>query len=193
MLAFIGILSGLIFILGDIPYILDTTKGKTKPHRVSWFLFFTLDIIFIANQYALGASSSLWLVISWTIVTFIILSLSIKRGVGGFAKLDIACILGASAGLLFWYVLKTPIASLVANLVVATIAYIPTIRKAHKYPWTETKISWITASFASLLSAISIGTWNFKLLLLPLWSFVLSIIVTYTIIHRSKLIKKDLV
>lgn len=190
MFTIIGILGGLVFILGDIPYILDILKGKTKPHRVTWLIFFLLDLIYLVNQFALGARSSLWLVLAWTLVTLIIFSLSIKRGVGGLAKLDIFCLIGAIFGLLLWWILKTPLASVYLNIFVSLVGYIPTLKKAYLKPETETRISWFTAGIAAILGAISVGGFKYKLLILPIYSFIMATTVSLILffgVRRSRL------
>ncbi|HEY4964112.1 MAG TPA: hypothetical protein VIH90_05445 [Candidatus Saccharimonadales bacterium] len=174
MFEFVGVLSGLIYIVGDIPYIKDVIKGRTKPQRISWALFFGLNVINLANQIALNAHSSLWLIYSWTLVTFIIFALSIKKGVGGKSRIDIICVSGAILGLILWALLKTPLASLYCNLLVGIIAFIPTIKKAYVSPGTETKISWLTATIAAVLSTISVGRGDSTLLLIPVCSAILS-------------------
>jgi hypothetical protein len=185
MLAFLGILSGIVFIVGDLPYIRDILKGTTKPHRVSWLVFFVLDAIYVANQLALGATNSLWLVLTWTLIAFFIFLLSIKHGVGGFSRFDIFCLTGAVAGLLLWVLLQNPTASLFCSLFVTMIAFVPTLKKSYLQPATETKISWLTAALSGLLAAISVGAWEYKLLILPIMSFLASAAIYATLVLRS--------
>ncbi len=171
MLAIIGLMSGIIYIIGDIPYIRDIIRGKTKPHRVSWLIFLILNIIFLINQIALNATNSLWIIVAWIIVTLLVFLLSIKKGVGGFTKLDILCLFGVVVGLILWNIFDNPILSLMCNAIVSILAFIPTLIKTYIHPHTETSISWFTASLSSLLAAISVGTLDYKLLL-PSISFV---------------------
>jgi len=173
MLEFLGLLSGAIFIIADLPYIRDILRGKTKPHRTSWFLYFVINAVNVANQAASGATHSLWLPIAATIITFVIFILSISRGVGGFSRLDIICLLGAIGGLLLWAIFKTPVASTISNITAASLAVIPTIKKSYTHPHTETAITYLIASISGLLAAFSVGSLNIRLLLLPLHDFVI--------------------
>lgn len=185
MLTLLGILGGLIFIIGDFPYIDDIFKSKTKPHRVSWLIFFILDLIFLINQYALHATNSLWLIYAWTSIAFLIFILSIKKGVGGFAKLDVLCLIGALIGLLFWALLKTPLISLYCNLIVSAIAFVPTIKKSYLDPSSETKISWFTAALAAVLATVSVGKLNYQLLALPILSFTATITIFGILVYKD--------
>jgi hypothetical protein len=172
LLAVIGVFGGLIGAIADVPYIIDTFLRKTQPHRVTWFIFFILNAISLANNAASGARNSLWLIAGWTISTFIISILSISRGVGGHSKLDITVIVGAVIGLLLWWWFDTPLASIITNVVVACIAYVPTFKKAYINPASETKITWLIGTIGSALGAIAVGKLDFTLLIFPLYAFI---------------------
>lgn len=179
ILAFIGVFSALIFISGDIPYILDTLARKTKPQRVTWGVVFLLNTIGFANQYASGAINSLWLFGAGVLVTGLIFLLSLKRGVGGHSKLDIFSILAALLGLALWALFNSPLLSILANVLIATVALIPTMVKAKEHPETETKIAWLAGAVSAVLASISVGTLSFALLVLPVVSAVLQAYIAY--------------
>lgn len=155
----------------NVPYIRDILRGTTKPHRVTWGIFFLLNLIFLGNQLASGATSSIWLVVAFVISTFIIFSLSLKYGVGGTTRLDIIILVGALAGVVVWQALQAPLASVVANLTVASIAAVPTYRKAWREPASETKLAFLLGSIAAIFTILSVGELNLALLLLPVYSF----------------------
>ena len=49
----VGVIAVLLTFSGYIPYIRDITKGKTKPHVFSWFLWgFVTLIVFALQSYA---------------------------------------------------------------------------------------------------------------------------------------------
>lgn len=173
--ALFGILSGLLVIIGDIPYIIDSIKRKTTPHRVTWFIVFLLNVIAFANQSASGATDSLGLVIGGIIATFSVFLVSIWRGTGGYSRLDIMSLIGAGIGLILWYIFNTPLASIIANIVVATIALVPTYRKTYLDPASETKITWLIGAISAFFGCLAVGSFNVVLLLLPFYSFVVQL------------------
>lgn len=173
-LAVFGVLGGTIALLSNVPYIVDTIKGKTKPHRVTWFVLVVLNITFVANQIGSGASNTLWLAISFLVSTIIISALSIKKGVGGGTKMDYLILLGSVVGVLLWVMFNSPVASTISNLTVASLAFVPTILKSWKAPETETNIKWLLGAVGAGFTVISIGEVDIPLLLLPLYSFILN-------------------
>lgn len=169
----LGILSAIVFVIGDIPYIRDTRAGKTKPQRVTWGIVLLLNAIAVANQYASGGRNSVLLPLTAVFVVGCIFLLSIKHGVGGHSKLDIAVLVTAGIGILAWLLFDDPHLSILANFIVAFAALTPTFIKAWKYPETETITAYSFGAISTLLAAISVGEMNFWLLLLPLQACVM--------------------
>jgi len=176
---YIGIASALVFIVGDIPYVSDTFKGKIKPHRITWGIIALLNAIGFANQYASGASNSLWLFGAGTVVTGLIFVGSLRNGVGGRTRTDVTCLAIGLAGIVLWAIFKSPLYSIFANIVADIAALWPTYRKARLHPESETRISWLVGTFSVMLAAISVGRLDWRLLLLPVASIVLQAYIIY--------------
>lgn len=177
----LGIISGLLIVIADIPYAIDSLKGKTKPHRITWGTICLLNIIAIANQSASGARGSVGFFVGAAFATFLIFLISIFKGTGGYAKLDIACLAGVIIGLWLWYIFDSPSASIYANFIVATFAMLPTIQKAYKYPQTETKITWILGAISAAFAVWAVNSSNLILYLLPVYSVLVQLFI-YTIL-----------
>ncbi len=185
-LQLIGILSSIVFIVGDIPYILDTFKGKTKPHRVTWGVVFLLNTVGFLNQYASGARNSLWLFGAAVMVTGLIFLSSFRFGVGGKARLDIFAIVFSLLGVCLWIILKEPLISIVANLLVGVVCFLPALKKAWLDPESETLSAYIFGAVSSLLAAVSVGALRTDLLLLPVASVVLQVAMAAILLGRRK-------
>jgi len=186
----LGVLSAIIFLLGDTPYLLDTFKKKIRPHRVMWGVVALLNVIGFANQYAAGARNSLWLFGAGSLMTAAIFFASLKNGVGGYAKLDIFALIIATAGIILWQVFDSPLLSVLANALVAVVALVPAFIKAHKFPETENGIAYIGGLIGSSLAAISVGKIEFTLLLLPVTSTLLQVYMVYLLYVRPSMISK---
>jgi len=182
-----------VFILGDIPYVLDTLRGKTKPHRVTWGIATILNAIGFANQYASGATNSLWSFGAGTVVVGIIFLLSFRSGIGGKSRMDIVCLTIGIAGVLLWVILKSPVYSIVANMVADLACLWPSFEKAYKHPETETKISWLVGFISVILATVSVGKLDWRLLLLPGWSVILQAYMVYILylVPRKKRLTTD--
>lgn len=164
----LGMLSGLLLIMADIPYFLNAYWRKTQPHRVTWLVIFLINITSFANQLASGATSSLWFFAGASLASFSILVLSLSRGVGGYSKLDATVLAGSLLGLVLWWWFDAPLASILANVVVGILAFIPTFIKVYGNPKSETKITWLLATISALCGALSVGELDITLLMLPI-------------------------
>jgi len=176
---FIGIASALLFLAGDMPYLLDTFKGKTKPHRVTWGIFALLNAIGFANQYAYGANNSLWLFGAGAAMTGLIFLGSLRNGEGGRSTTDITCLLIGLAGVALWVLFKSPLYSVLANVLAGVAALWPTFKKARRRPETETRISWLVGAICNILTAISVGSLDWRLLVLPVASALMQLYLIY--------------
>jgi len=172
MLEIIGLTAGAITLIGLLPYFRDIFRRKTKPERASWFIWTVLGGIAFFSQLAKGATNSLWMTGVDTIAIIIIFLLSIRYGVGGLVKRDIIALSIAFLGLILWFFTKEAAIALILVIIVDTSGSILTIIKSYEDPGSETMISWITAGVAGLLSAISVGSLNWILLIYPLYIWV---------------------
>lgn len=189
MLAIIGVLGGLLAIAGSIPYMIDAYKKKITPHRITWGIFTLVDIIAIANQLAAGATNSVWLVVGFALANLTIFVLSLRHGSGGTERLDIIVLCGAILGVIAWQISGHPIASIIANLVVITLAMTPTYKKGWIDPKSETSTVFLLGAIASLLAAISVGRLDYILLLTPVYTFAIQgmlfiVLIRYKLFHN---------
>ena len=66
-----------------VPYVLDTVRGSTRPHRGTWLIWGVLAIVVCVSQRADGASWSLVMVAAQAALTSLIFVLAVRRGDGG--------------------------------------------------------------------------------------------------------------
>lgn len=181
-LQFFGYLAGILSFVAVLPYIYDILKGKTKPERASWFIWTALGLIAFFSQLEKGATNSLWMVGTSTVSVLIVSLLSLKYGYGGFSKRDKTSLLIAAFGLLLWFFTKEAAFALFITIFVDSIGSFLTITKSHKDPESETLSTWIIATITGIFGALSVGEWNFILLVYPLYIFLANLAVVMAIL-----------
>ncbi len=169
MLQTLGLVSGLLAIGSHLPYLRDILKGTTKPERASWFIWAVLGVIAFFSQLAEGATNSLWLNGLDTLGSLLIFLFSIKTGVGGLAKRDIASLIFAAVGLVLWFLTKEPLVALIIIVLIDFAGAILTILKAYEKPETETLSTWVIVAISGFIASLSVGETNFALLLYPIY------------------------
>lgn len=165
-----GILSAVLNLVAYVPYVRDILRKKTKPQRITWFIFSVLAGISFASQLALGARASLWLIGAQAISVLVVFILSIPRGVGGLKRLDVISLAGAGIGLACWVVFHQAAFALYGGIIVGTIGLLPTIHKAVKQPETETTATWVLGTVAGFAGVLAAGfTARFDVLIFPIF------------------------
>lgn len=182
----LGILSSFVFIAGDIPYFINTLKGSTRPHRVSWGISLLLGIIGFANQHAAGARNSLWILGAGIIAVGAIFSLSIVRGVGGTSKLDVISLVISLLGVALWLIIKNPALSIIANIFASLVGLYPTIVKSKLQPESETVSAYLFGSISSLMATVSVGKIDALLLAPPIYGALIQAYLVYLIAIKPK-------
>lgn len=191
MLQFFGLLSGILPMLGVIPYDRDIFRHKTKPHRGSFLIWSVLGGIAFFTQLAKGATWSLFLPGADTLATLSIFVLSIWYGTGGLNKRDVSGLLLAALGLMLWYFTKQPLTALVIAICVDAVGTVLTVIKTWEDPHSETFSSWLLAALGGLLAAFAVGKLSFALLVYPIYIFIANGSVNVVILLRKDKIKSE--
>lgn len=159
------ILSAFVSIGGSAAYIRDTLAGKTKPNRVSWSMWALAPLVGTAA--AFSAHADVWATTRIFLAGFLPLLVFLSSFINpqSYWKLsafDILCGVCTLLAFIIWGVVDSPRSAILLAAIGDGFASLPTIRKAWKYPETETGLTYI-ASFVSVLLIIpSIPKWNIE-------------------------------
>ncbi len=194
MSSFFGILSFILAFGATIPYAVDIIKGRAKPARSTRILFLLLMLVTLIVQSREFTSWVLFLTIGELASQIILFILSIKRGMGGLARIDIVCY-GAFIISLFAYLLiKNTALSLTLLVLTDLIGFIPTIIKNWRYPTSDTWIFFVVGGMAAAAaSVLARNTNNYTELVFPGYVFIVNATAALPIILHSLRMRKRLV
>lgn len=181
-----GIISAVIGVIALIPYYVDIIKGRTKPQRAAFLIFSVLATISFFGQYAEGATASLWFAFVLMASPYAILLLSIKRGVGGFARRDKISLALAVGILCVWYFTKSAALAVVLVVAVNTIAKYLVAAKVYELPYSDLLLTWVLSAIASVFAALSVGELDWILLLAPVQNAITVGIIALIIVIRRR-------
>jgi len=185
----LGVVATVISIIGGIPYIYDTYKKKTKPHRFAWFIFLVLSILAWATQYSLGARESLVFYTWFVVNNIILLGLSLRKngGYGDLTKVNVICLLLALAAIVLWRLTDSALLALVCVLIADGIGALLILVKSYKHPHTETLSMWLAGCVATFLNILAANTLEPAICLLSVQIFILNVgIVVAIMVGRSQ-------
>lgn len=184
---YFAVISGLFALAASPPYIIDTLNNKTKPQRMTWFIFTVLSTIALISQWSLGASWSLVFLALDALASLIVLVLSLSRGVGGYTRLDMLALAIALAGALVSILVDKPIIALLGVIIADLAGVLLTIKKTYQEPASETTLSWLLFGFAASFGALAVGKVELELLLYPIYIAIVCFAVPVTQFISNKL------
>jgi hypothetical protein len=170
----LGVLAGLVGVGTTVPYVVDTVRGSTCPHRGTWLIWAVLAVVVCVSQRADGASWSLAMVIVQAVMNGVVFALAVRLGTGGVSAAELALVALAGAGVAGWLVAEDPLvgtASIVAADLLAVGLMLP---KTWRDPDSETLSTFAFASVGGAIAAASVGGLELGLLLYPAYYCVVN-------------------
>ncbi len=169
LVAVLGVSAGAIGIADTIPYVRDTLRGVTRPHRGTWLIWGVLAVVVCLSQYADGASWSLIMAAVQAVLTSLIFVLSIRRGEGGLSPAELVMIAIASAGVVGWIVADEPLVATACVIAADVLGAAMMVPKTYRDPESETLVTFAFASLGGALAAGAVGALDVSLLLYPVY------------------------
>ena len=164
----ISLFAVLLSIVGYIPYLRDTVKGKTKPHVYSWFIWTLLTGIVYGLQVGSGAGVGSWVTLAVTIIGFVVFLFGMYNGEKDITATDSVFFILSLVALFLWLIAKQPILSVILVSLIDMLGFAPTIRKSWNKPYSETLFTYELGAFRHGLSFFALQNYNIVTWLYPI-------------------------
>ena len=187
----LGVLAVLVGIADTIPYVRDTARGATRPHRGTWLIWSVLAIVVCLSQRADGASWSLLMVAAQAILTSFVFLLAIRRGEGGISASDQLMIAIAGGGVIGWMIADEPVFATVCVVGADLIAAALMVPKTYRDPDSETLATFALASLGGLLAVGAVGALDVSLLIYPIYFGLVNGAIAILIHHRRGIVHRS--
>jgi hypothetical protein len=180
----LGVLAGVVGVFDTIPYVHDTLRGSTRPHRGTWLIWGVLGIVVCLSQRADGASWSLIMSAVQAVLTSLIFVLAIRRGVGGLSPIEVLMMGIAGGGLAGWFLADEPLVATICVVAADLIGAAMMVPKAYRDPDSETPATFALAALGGGLAAAAVGALNVALLVYPLYYCLVNAGIAILIVRR---------
>lgn len=169
--------------IGSLTYIILTLRGKTKPNRVTWFIWALAPLVaFFAEIYqGVGIQSLATFIVGFGPLLVFIASFINKKAYWKISKLDIVCGGLALIGLGLWGITMVGNIAIAFSVLADSSAAIPTVIKSWKAPETESHWVFTLAAVNATIALLVIKTWNFQHYGFPLYILIICIILSLII------------
>ncbi len=191
MKEFIGLAAVLLSIVGHLPYITDTIKGKTQPHVFTWVIWAIVTILAFFGQWAKGGGAGSWTTGVTGLITVLIALLALKNGSKDITRSDRLFLAGALIAIIPWYLTDDPTLSIVIITLIDVLAFIPTVRKTIGNPSSETLFTYALNIPRHGLALIALENYNLATYLYPAALFFMNILMVSIIIRPKNRGKAD--
>ncbi len=184
------LLGALLNIMGSSTYAYNTIKGKTKPNRVTWFLWALAPLIAFFAQ--LGEGVGLQVLMTFMVgfgpLLVLIASFLNRKAFWQITRLDIVCGVLSVVALLLWLLTGEGLIAIALSILSDLLAGIPTLIKAYLKPETEHSDVFRNGAISAAITLLTIKTWTFATYGFAL--YILLICLTLYGLIRFKLGKK---
>jgi hypothetical protein len=180
----LGVVAGVLGVAEVVPYVRDTVRRSTRPHRGTWLIWSVLAGAAFWAQRADGASWSLLILGVEAVGTSVVFALSIRLGSGALSPAERGLVVFAGAGVVGWLATDEPLVAticVIASDVVATSMMLP---KTWREPGSETLCTYVLASAGGAAAAASVGAVVPSLLLYPVYFCLVNGAVACLIVRR---------
>jgi hypothetical protein len=186
------VLSTVIMLWSYILGIYSIIRGNFRPQRMTRFLILVFSAIYVISLFVQGDRNAIWLALVSLISTLVIFLLSIKKGMGGFAKLDIIVLVIVVFSIIVWKITNNPVLGLTMSLVADLTSYIPTFVKVWKFPETEEWKFYASVVLANFLNLLSISNYTFSKIILQSYLLGVNATIILIIVFRERILKKNI-
>lgn len=157
------LLGALFNIFGSVTYAVSTMKGKTKPNRITWFLWALAPLIAFGAQWGEGVKwqSVMTFMVGFGPLLIFLASFVNRKAYWQITKLDIVCGSISVLALILWLVTGTGLIAIAFSILSDFLAGVPTIIKAYSEPETEHPGVFRNGAISAAITLLTIKQWTF--------------------------------
>lgn len=150
-------------LIGSLNYVYNTIKGKTKPNRVTWFLWALAPLVAFAAMLSEGISWKIALMtfmVGFGPLMIFIASFVNKNSVWKLTSFDIACGGLSLLGIACWFIFRAGEIAIVFSILADGLALLPTLVKAWSKPETESPLVFFNGAVSAVITMLTIKSWT---------------------------------
>ena len=148
------IVSALLLLWGGYACLRDTLAGRTKPNRVTWFLWALAPLVSFGAAFSADADNwaSVRVLVGGIVPAVIFLGSFVnKNSYWRLTRFDWLCGGLSLTALLFWQFVNSPLIAVLLATAANAFASIPTFIKAWNFPETESRLIFVTGFLSAIL------------------------------------------
>ena len=180
------ILGAVIAFAGNLNYLLNVLRGRTRPNRISWMMWALAPMVIFAAQIhaGVGLRSLMTFVAGFNPLTIFIASFVNKKAVWKLTKFDFACGAFSLIGLALWAISGEGNIAILLSIIADGLAALPTIAKSYSHPDSESWLNYFAAGIGGVITLLTIKTWNFANYGFPVYLVIVCLLIASLVKFR---------
>jgi hypothetical protein len=160
-----------INLVGSLSYVIQTIKGKTRPNRVSWFMWALAPLIAFSAEISqgVGLRSLMTFMVGFSSAMVFIASFVNRKATWKITKLDITCGILSLIALIAWGLTSNANLAIAFAIASDLLAAIPTIVKSYSNPESEHYLVFLLGMISAIITLLTITDWTFAQYAFPLY------------------------
>ncbi len=172
--------------IGNLAYLRDVRAGRTVPHRGAWLVWTLIAVVAAVSHGAGGGRWSLVVLSAQSVGCLMVFGWSIRCGVGGLTRANLALLAIAGAGVAGWLTLSDPVAATCGAVVADSAGLVGVVPKIWCRPHSETLATYALAAATGLLGIVAAGSTDAAVLIFPAYYCVANALVARLIAVRRR-------
>lgn len=168
-------LGAVLNLIGSTSYVIDTLKGKTKPNRVTWFLWALAPMIAFGAMLGEGVSITgglMTFMVGFGPLLVLLASFVNKKSVWKITRFDVICGVLSLIGVGLWLLTRTGEVAIIFTIVADGLAALPTLVKAFKEPETESYLIFLFGAISASITLLAAKVWDLNHIGFALYIFI---------------------
>ncbi len=177
------IVAAVLNLIGSLSYLKDTIKGKTRPNRVSWFLWAAAPLIAFSAElnHGVGLPALMTFMVGFGPLLIFLGSFVNRKASWKLTKLDMVCGALSILGLILWQVTGSGYLAILFSILADGLAGVPTIVKSYKEPESENWHVFFFGAVSAAITLLAIDTWDLAHYGFPLYIFAICVLLAVLI------------
>ncbi|MBD3280000.1 hypothetical protein GF389_00565 [Candidatus Dojkabacteria bacterium] len=176
-------LSTILGLLAALVYAWAILRGQARPHRTTRVVLLVIGSVSFLSLLAQGDQVAVWLAGGAFLFSVVIFILSLKYGMGGWAKIDILSLIIAIVGIVLWQITNDPILALYLSIGADLAGMVPAMVKTYHLPKTESAPVFFLFAVASLLNILAVESWTVEEIAFPGYLLVVNLVMVGLILR----------
>lgn len=177
------ILGAVLNLIGSLSYLRDTIKGKTRPNRISWFLWAAAPLLAFSAElnHGVGLPALMTFMVGFGPLLIFLGSFVNRKSSWKLTRLDVVCGTLSILGLILWQLTGSGYLAILFSILADGLASVPTVVKSWKEPESENWHPFFFGAVSAVITLLAIDTWDLAHYGFPIYIFAICVLLTVLI------------